>query len=86
LEDALCQHTVGGGPPVQLGADDEVVGAAPDDFLALNLVFWDAFLDNVGDKVEAPVVFGIRQEDICDNPIRDNFVLSPKPLHLVIKR
>jgi hypothetical protein len=24
--------------------------------------------------------------DDCDNPIRDNFVLSPKPLHLVIKR
>jgi hypothetical protein len=22
----------------------------------------------------------------CDNPIRDNSVLSPKPLHLVIKR
>jgi hypothetical protein len=22
----------------------------------------------------------------CDNPIRDNFVPSPKPLHLVIKR
>jgi hypothetical protein len=22
----------------------------------------------------------------CDNPTRDNFVLSPKPLHLVIKR
>jgi hypothetical protein len=22
----------------------------------------------------------------CDNPIRDNFVLSPKPLHVVIKR
>jgi hypothetical protein len=23
---------------------------------------------------------------VCDNPIRDNFILSPKPLHLVIKR
>jgi hypothetical protein len=23
---------------------------------------------------------------VCDNPIRDNSVLSPKPLHLVIKR
>jgi hypothetical protein len=22
----------------------------------------------------------------CDDPIRDNSVLSPKPLHLVIKR
>jgi hypothetical protein len=22
----------------------------------------------------------------CDNPIRDNSVLSPKPLHMVIKR
>jgi hypothetical protein len=22
----------------------------------------------------------------CDNPTRDNSVLSPKPLHLVIKR
>jgi hypothetical protein len=26
------------------------------------------------------------QEPICDNPTRDNSVLSPKPLHLVIKR
>jgi hypothetical protein len=24
--------------------------------------------------------------DLCDNPTRDNSVLSPKPLHLVIKR
>jgi hypothetical protein len=24
--------------------------------------------------------------DACDNPIRDSSVLSPKPLHLVIKR
>jgi hypothetical protein len=31
-EDALHQHTVGGGPSVQLGADDGVVGDAPDDF------------------------------------------------------
>jgi hypothetical protein len=23
---------------------------------------------------------------LCDNPTRDNSVLSPKPLHLVIKR
>jgi hypothetical protein len=28
---------------------------------------------------------GIR-EGGCDNPTRDNSVLSPKPLHLVIKR
>jgi hypothetical protein len=52
----------------------------------LDLVFWDAFLHDVGDKVEAPVVFGLLHEDICDNPIRDNSLLSPKPLHLVIKR
>jgi hypothetical protein len=25
-------------------------------------------------------------KEYCDNPTRDNFVLSPKPLHLVIKR
>jgi hypothetical protein len=24
--------------------------------------------------------------DNCDNPVRDNSVLSPKPLHLVIER
>jgi hypothetical protein len=23
---------------------------------------------------------------VCDNPIRDNSILMPKPLHLVIKR
>jgi hypothetical protein len=26
------------------------------------------------------------EEEQCDNPTRDNSVLSPKPLHLVIKR
>jgi hypothetical protein len=26
------------------------------------------------------------EESDCDNPTRDNSVLSPKPLHLVIKR
>jgi hypothetical protein len=26
------------------------------------------------------------KEGSCDNPIQDNSVLSPKPLHLVIKR
>jgi hypothetical protein len=25
-------------------------------------------------------------DPMCENPIRDNSVLSPKPLHLVIKR
>jgi hypothetical protein len=28
----------------------------------------------------------VNSEDYCDNPIQDNSVLSPKPLHLVIKR
>jgi hypothetical protein len=28
----------------------------------------------------------IHMYGFCDNPIRDNSVLSPKPLHLVIKR
>jgi hypothetical protein len=62
-EDALHQHTIGGGPPVQLGADDDVVGATPDDFLTLNLVFRDAFLQDVGDKVEALVIFDLHHED-----------------------
>jgi hypothetical protein len=29
---------------------------------------------------------GCRLDRKCDNPTRDNFVLSPKPLHWVIKR
>jgi hypothetical protein len=43
-EDALHLHTVGGGPSVQLGADDGVVGDAPDDFFTLDLVFRNTLL------------------------------------------
>jgi hypothetical protein len=43
-EDALHQHTIGGGLPVQLGADEDVVGATPNDFLVLDLVLRDALL------------------------------------------
>jgi hypothetical protein len=43
-ENAFHEHTIGGGPPVQLGTDDDVVGAAPDDLLALDLVFRNALL------------------------------------------
>jgi hypothetical protein len=32
--------------------------------------------------LEAPRV----QHGACDNPLRDNSALSPKPLHLIIKR
>jgi hypothetical protein len=38
-------------------------------------------IDDSNFKVEE-----VDQVDRCDNPIRDNFVLSPKPLLLVIKR
>jgi hypothetical protein len=36
--------------------------------------------------VEQPPGFEDATYPNCDNPIRDNSVLSPKPLHLVIKR
>jgi hypothetical protein len=51
----------------------------------------------VGD-VELHLLQGLGENDVepastvdedlveCDNPTRDNSVLSPKPLHLVIKR
>jgi 5-methylcytosine-specific restriction endonuclease McrA len=32
------------------------------------------------------VVYSSRTRGFCDNPTRDNSVLSPKPLRLVIKR
>jgi hypothetical protein len=63
-EDALHQHTVGGGPLVQLGADNDVVGAMPDDLLVLHLIFWDALLHDAGDEVKVPVVFSLRHEDV----------------------
>jgi hypothetical protein len=33
--------------------------------LALNLVFWNELLHDVGDEVEALVIFGLRHEDIA---------------------
>jgi hypothetical protein len=50
---------------VQLGVDDDVVGTVPDDLLALDLVLWDTFLHDVSDEVKAPVVFGLRYEDVA---------------------
>jgi hypothetical protein len=45
----------------------------------------------VGSKLKVGVLdvernFAEFSGEFCDNPTRDNSVLSPKPLHLVIKR
>jgi hypothetical protein len=63
-EDAPHQYAVGGRPPIELSANDDVVSAAPDDFLAFNLVFRDALIQDVGDEVEAPIIFSFRHEDV----------------------
>jgi hypothetical protein len=36
----------------------------PEDLLAFELVFRDAFLHDVGDEVEVPVIFSLRHEDV----------------------
>jgi hypothetical protein len=37
----------------------------PDDFFTLDLVFQDTLLQDVGDNVKAPVIFGLRHEDVA---------------------
>jgi hypothetical protein len=64
-EDALHQHTVGGRPPVELCADDDVVGAALDDLLPFDLVLRDSVFQDIGDEVEAPFIFGLCHEDVA---------------------
>jgi hypothetical protein len=49
--------------------------------ISQNLSERDEFLQDVHVHLEQA-----QQEAKCDNPTRDNSVLSPKPLHLVIKR
>jgi hypothetical protein len=63
-EDLLHSYTAGGGPLVQLGADDDVVGCTSDDLFSLDLVFRDALLHDVGDAVEGSVDFGLHHEDV----------------------
>jgi hypothetical protein len=63
-EDALHQYPIGGGPLIELRVDDNVVGAAPDNFLAFDLALRDALLQNVGDEVEALVIFSLCHEDV----------------------
>jgi hypothetical protein len=37
----------------------------PDDLLAFDLFFWDALLNDVGDEVEALVIFNLHNEDVA---------------------
>jgi hypothetical protein len=41
--------------------------------------------NNFLQEMEIDALEQLISEDVCDNPTRDNFVLSHKPLHLVIK-
>jgi hypothetical protein len=65
-EYAFHQHTTRGGPLVNLCADDDVVGAAPDDLLPFDLVLSDSLLHDIGDEVEVPIIFGFCHEDVAD--------------------
>jgi hypothetical protein len=47
-----------------LCADDDVIIIAPDDLLPFDLVFRDPLLQDVGDEVEAPIIF-FRHEDVA---------------------
>jgi hypothetical protein len=49
-------------------------------------VFECAGDDEVGNKIFEDEEDSVGEDDDCDNPVRDNSVLSPKPLCLVIKR
>jgi hypothetical protein len=42
--------------------------------------------DETGGLRDVDFFLELAVEERCDNPIRGNSVLSPKPLHLVIKR
>jgi hypothetical protein len=43
-EDSLHQYAIGGGPPIELCADDDVAGTSPDDLLLFDLILRDSVL------------------------------------------
>jgi hypothetical protein len=43
-EDALHQHAVGGGPSIELHANDDIIGVALDDIFPFDLVFRNSVL------------------------------------------